>query len=139
MATTETPQGNDVQLDADNVQSATKPVLQACPRDLAAGQHMSARTALGSIRFGSGTRSPSSLSPPAMGSQKSGSQHGAEAITGKKPDHDASRGPLSCPYRKRNRVRFNIRDHVKCTKAFNDISVLKSVHPNALQAFGILC
>ena len=129
MATTETPQGNDVQLDADNAQSATHPVLQECPGDLAAGQHMSAATALGSIQ---------SLSPSASGSQKSASQHGAEAITGENPDPHAPTGLLSCPFRKRNRERFNIRDHVKCTQAFTDLSHLKSVHPNALQAFGIL-
>jgi hypothetical protein len=40
------------------------------------------------------------------------------------PSHDS---PLGCPYRKRNQARFNIRDHVKCTKPFKDISALKSV------------
>lgn len=35
-------------------------------------------------------------------------------------------GPFGCPYRKRNTLRFNIRDHIKCTKGFKDFSVLKS-------------
>ncbi|KAK0721221.1 hypothetical protein B0T21DRAFT_49240 [Apiosordaria backusii] len=33
--------------------------------------------------------------------------------------------PLSCPYRKRNRTRFNIRDHPGCANAFQNISILK--------------
>ncbi len=37
--------------------------------------------------------------------------------------------PLSCPYRKRNKRRFNIRDYPQCTKEFRDLSSLKSVHP----------
>ncbi|EAQ86413.1 predicted protein [Chaetomium globosum CBS 148.51] len=34
-------------------------------------------------------------------------------------------GPLNCPYRKRNRQRFNIRDHAKCTNPFKEFSHLK--------------
>lgn len=39
----------------------------------------------------------------------------------------ARNNPLSCPYRKRNKARFNVRDHVKCTKPFRDFSILKYV------------
>ncbi|KAK3297414.1 uncharacterized protein B0H64DRAFT_123872 [Chaetomium fimeti] len=35
-------------------------------------------------------------------------------------------GPLNCPYRKRNKERFNIRDHVKCTNPFKEFAHLKS-------------
>ncbi|KAH6850689.1 hypothetical protein B0I37DRAFT_404461 [Chaetomium sp. MPI-CAGE-AT-0009] len=35
--------------------------------------------------------------------------------------------PLNCPYRKRNKERFNIRDHAKCTNPFKEFSHLKSV------------
>lgn len=42
----------------------------------------------------------------------------------------ASAGPLCCPYRKRNRQRFNVRNHPRCTKGFRDFSSLKSVHPS---------
>jgi hypothetical protein len=38
-------------------------------------------------------------------------------------------GPLSCPYRKRNKSRFNIRRHVACTKPIKDLSAVKYVHP----------
>ena len=41
-----------------------------------------------------------------------------------------STGPLGCPYRKRNRQRFNVRNHPRCTKGFRDFSSLKSVHPS---------
>jgi hypothetical protein len=34
---------------------------------------------------------------------------------------------LNCPYRKRNKQRFNIRDHVRCTKSFKNLSALKFV------------
>jgi hypothetical protein len=36
---------------------------------------------------------------------------------------------LSCPYRKRNRARFNIRNQPRCANAFQHISVLKSALP----------
>ncbi len=37
-----------------------------------------------------------------------------------------SSAPLSCPYRKRNPLRFNIRDHASCaTQPYKDISDLK--------------
>ena len=35
---------------------------------------------------------------------------------------------LSCPFRKRNPKRFNVRDHPKCTKGFKGLSSVKSVH-----------
>ncbi|KAH6641019.1 hypothetical protein F5144DRAFT_590406 [Chaetomium tenue] len=34
-------------------------------------------------------------------------------------------GPLNCPYRKRNKERFNIRDHNKCMNPFKEFSHLK--------------
>lgn len=36
-------------------------------------------------------------------------------------------GLLNCPYRKRNKERFNIRDHAKCTNSFKEFSHLKCV------------
>ena len=39
---------------------------------------------------------------------------------------------MSCPYRKRNSGRFNVRDHPKCTKVFNDLSIVKLVCQYAL-------
>ncbi len=48
-------------------------------------------------------------------------------------NEDPGKGPadglLSCPYRKRNPARFNIRDHVECTNSFNDLSDVKLVCP----------
>jgi hypothetical protein len=38
-----------------------------------------------------------------------------------------SHGPLNCPYRKRNKERFNIRDHSKCTNEFKEFGHLKCV------------
>jgi hypothetical protein len=34
---------------------------------------------------------------------------------------------LSCPYRQRDRSRFNIRDHPRCAREFRSMSELKSV------------
>ena len=39
----------------------------------------------------------------------------------------APEGPLNCPYYKRNKKRFNVRRHIKCTRPFSGFSSLKSV------------
>jgi hypothetical protein len=39
--------------------------------------------------------------------------------------HPTPNGPLGCPYRKRNKSRFNIRHYLPCTKPFKDISAVK--------------
>ncbi|KAK4122206.1 hypothetical protein N657DRAFT_494553 [Parathielavia appendiculata] len=53
-----------------------------------------------------------------------GDGSGADTNTGNKGA--ALNEPLSCPYRKRNRARFNIRNHISCTKPFRDLSKLKA-------------
>ncbi|KAL2163047.1 hypothetical protein VTH06DRAFT_6883 [Thermothelomyces fergusii] len=37
-----------------------------------------------------------------------------------------SQGPLNCPYYRRNKRRFNVRDHWKCTKQYTNLSNVKS-------------
>jgi hypothetical protein len=52
---------------------------------------------------------------------------GNNATTGRA--RDAPEG-LSCPYRKRNPKRFNVRDHVICARPFRTLIAVKSVHPS---------
>lgn len=46
---------------------------------------------------------------------------------------------LSCPYRKRNKERFNYRTHKKCTEPFKNISRLKSVFGQNLDSILSFC
>ncbi len=66
------------------------------------------------------------------GGQGGGGGGGAGDNTSSKQAQSAPGEPMSCPYRKRNRGRFNVRDHLVCTKVFNDLSIVKLVCQYAL-------
>lgn len=67
------------------------------------------------------------------GSQILDSDDGAEAIPAKRRAPRVTDELLSCPFRKRNRARFNVRDHVHCTRGFPSLTLVKSIHPTPLQ------
>lgn len=51
-----------------------------------------------------------------------------EDIAAKKPKLSGITSNFSCPFRRRNPLRFNVRDHPKCALApFSDITLLKYV------------
>ncbi len=56
-----------------------------------------------------------------------------KSSTERSPAERAPAEPLSCPFRKRNRERFNFRDHVQCTRAFKNLALVKCVRPAPLQ------
>lgn len=45
------------------------------------------------------------------------------------PPQQNGTGSFSCPFRKRNKKRFNVRDHRKCYDEFHNYGDLKFVHP----------
>lgn len=51
----------------------------------------------------------------------------SEEKTGHKHSNSVSQGQLNCPYHRRNKRRFNVRDHWKCTRPFTNLSNVKSV------------
>ncbi|KAL2172483.1 hypothetical protein VTG60DRAFT_5237 [Thermothelomyces hinnuleus] len=53
--------------------------------------------------------------------------------TSHRHSRSVSQGPLNCPYHKRNKVRFNVREHWKCTKPFANLSNVKSVSADSAQ------
>ncbi|AEO56503.1 hypothetical protein MYCTH_2301536 [Thermothelomyces thermophilus ATCC 42464] len=53
--------------------------------------------------------------------------------TSHRNSRSVSLGPLNCPYHKRNKVRFNVREHWKCTKPFANLSNVKSVSADSAQ------
>ncbi|KAL2176391.1 uncharacterized protein P884DRAFT_278482 [Thermothelomyces heterothallicus CBS 202.75] len=53
--------------------------------------------------------------------------------TSHRNSRSVSQGPLNCPYHKRNKIRFNVREHWKCTKPFANLSNVKSVSADSAQ------
>jgi len=88
---------------------------------------------LGGSPGGAGASTETKRVRATEGSQILDSDDGAEAIPAKRRAPRVTDELLSCPFRKRNPARFNVRDHVQCTRGFRSLSHLKSIHPTLLQ------
>ena len=56
-----------------------------------------------------------------------GGDEGGDAKRAKLATNHKETGPWACPFRKRNRARFNIFEHESCAKPFKDLTKIKYV------------